>query len=611
MVGTPRLTIMFANLKQLAEKVASIDLTNNKKQRQEAAAKIYNPAATSSLFDEDDDILTKNYNNLQPLYMKRTSKEEKSGPEEVQSQPREPVAQMPVAPRANNPEPTIPGLFGALMKKVSATLTDPTPFNQQSRQAHGAWQHQTQQQQEIVVVERPKEAYELPLYEYMFIDTPRYLFETHLLDEILSRDDLDDSYNEQLRQVLEHASKHPQRWEVAPIDRNKLHNYLDTCAEMEIVLSTIQTSEKMHAVFESVEDEWKRDLSVFLINMDATHLMPLVFAEFVANTGLKYTNRLRLSRRTLSHTASDEEDESDDDSMTTPEIELNKERQDAGANEADGEYGGFAISGICNPVGEWVRGKKYEHFREKIGAAIDGMVGNSSRIDKTIGKMIHKNGDNFWASCDELHQTAEDTEKLEQATCSMRSHLSKIKSECFEAKERVHKIQQKKRKVEEALNLVQALKTRYEKIIRFCKLNIIDADQDELPEVYEALMISLVHLDKPVPQEMAKILLPQTVRRTVLEQLEIIKRRIKGELYTHIGLYNHLVDTQPPPRELVDVFMLYNEISSKYKELVSDHPQELCKFAEDSILLKTHCMQLLNMDDSLTCIQSNIITDFF
>lgn len=601
---------MFANLKQLAEKVASMDLTNINKQKQEAAAKIYNPAATSSLFDEDDDILTKNYNNIQPLYMKRTSKEERPGPEEAQSLPREPIAQMPVAPRANNPEPTIPGLFGALIKKVSATLTDPTPFHRQNRQAHGAWQ-QTQQQQEMQTVDRPKEAYELPEYEYMFIDTPRCLFETHLLDEILSRDDLEDSYHEQLRAVLEHASKYPQRWETPPIDRHKLHNYLDTCAELEIVLSTIQTSEKMHAVFESVEDEWKRDLSVFLVNMDATHLMPLVFAEFVASSGLKYTNRLRLCRRTPSHAASDEEDESEDDSITTPEKEPSDPERHGDASGGDGELEGLAIPGICDPVGEWVRDKKYQHFREKIGTAVDGMVGNSSRIDKTIGKMIHKNGDNFWASCDELHQTAEETEKLEQATCSMRSHLSKIKSECFEAKEIVHKIQLKKRKVEEALSLVQALKTRYEKIIRFCKLNIIDADQDELPEVYEALMISLVHLDKPVPQEMVKILLPQIVRRTVLEQLEIIKRRIKGELYTHIGLYNHLVDRQPPPRELVDVFMLYNEISSKYKELVSDHPQELCKFAEDSILLKTHCMQLLNMDDSLTCIQSNIITDFF
>lgn len=588
---------MFANLKQLAEKVASMDLSGSNKQKQDAAAKIYNPAATSSLFDEDDDILAKNYNNLQPLYMKKVSREEKPSREEVYP---EPVARMPIAPRANQaPLPDVKGMFGALIKKVSTSLGETGPNRA----------NPPPNMQRDVVFMGPKQAHELPVYEYMFIDTPRHLFESHLLDEILSAEDLEDSYNEPFRQMLEHTSKHPQRWQEFPLDTNILHNYLDTCAELEIVLSTIETSERMHQVFETVEDEWKKDLSVFLINMDATYLMPIVFAEFVAPTGLVYTNRRKFFGRMIhASTVTDEDEESEDSSLHTPE----KPQQAAGKEDhLSIELVEAPLCRISNADGDWIKIRKFDSFRDGIQTAVDGMVGNRDRIDKTIGKLIHKNSDNFWKSCDELHQTAEETEKLEEATCMLRSHLSKVKTECFEANERVHKYQLKKKKVEEAMALVQTLKTKYEKIIRFCKLNIIDADQDELPEVYEALMISLVHLDKPVPPEMSRILLPDIVRRTVLEQLEIIKRRIKGELYTHLGLYNHLVDSQPPPRDLVDVFMLYNEISEKYKELVDEYPQELCKFAEDSILLKTHAMQLLNMDDSLTCIHSNIITDFF
>ena len=419
---------------------------------------------------------------------------------------------------------------------------------------------------------------------YKRIDTPKNIWEKKDLEEVLSYDDLQHGFDEEFRKSLETACVRKTGRSEGEVNMIKIADFLDKCKYLLIVKFTIDNSEREDEMVQSEDSVVaSNDLHMHILNCDDEMYLSLLFNDLLSDIVKKKKNRDR----------STEEGIDGGDSFS-------QEDEDEGSNAGSAKSGGSRME---------IYLKRFVSKRDIVQRVLDGLNRKIAVVNKSIANIVSKRNNDFWGTCDDFIKIDEENDNLMHSVSDLRRKLPIIRTAVFEKWKVVRKLIENRKKIQTALEAVEGAKKKFKKILKFCKLDLINADINELPAIYEVLMLSYLNIKR---DKRGHDFYSITTRMSdmILMRIEIMKKRLRGLLYQLISLYNQDLES-PPSKELVNIFIIYNSISEKFKEAQEEYMEESQEFAEDAILLKANCFQLLHMDDTLHCIHSNIITDFF
>jgi len=407
---------------------------------------------------------------------------------------------------------------------------------------------------------------------YKKIETPRNIWDKRDLEDILSFDDLELGFDESFRAELE-ASLAVRQKPPEELCLQRMGEFAQKCEFLQILKCTIDNHLSLEPVAANDGDlATAQGFHLHLLACPAEHYLAVVFNELV----------FPAARQAPDSDDSDQENSSSNSGTS--------------ARSGTGHLDRFVRRFVCK--------------RDKVLTVLDDLNRKRVEVDTRIASIVNKRNCDFWGTCQEFVRLDSEYEGLDEKVADLRRKLAVCKSASVDQYRRVKSLIDRKDRVQRSLLILQTAKEKFRKIIKFCKFDLINAELEELPDIYEGLLLSYFGVLQGSEDFRSLGCLPRRVTEMILFRLEVIKKRLKGLLYNHLNVYN-LEQDRPPSKELISLFMIYNLISDKFREAQEDHPEESQQFAEDSILLKSHCFQLLHMDDTLTCVHSNIITDFF
>lgn len=402
---------------------------------------------------------------------------------------------------------------------------------------------------------------EKEVFTYKFIDSPKCIWDKNDLEDVLSYDDLNNGYDEEFRTQLELASK--QKFKAVDLNHDKLEDYMEDCSQIELILATIDIMAHSAIQEPSFEFDCKREVSTFFVNVREDIFVGIFFKEFVEQ------------RFDLNVVA-----------VQSPGLEVSPKAQ--------------------NPRGFTLL--RFEKFIEDFNQLETELNINKRSVEKSICSIFKNKNCDFWGTCQDYFKMGEEVQDLTDSVSALRQKMLICKRAGGDKSQSlIRKFKMSQMKTS-SLKLLEKARAKFSSVIRFCKLDLINANQDELPVVYETLAEFYLRLSKP--DELDELKIKKICLEMILERLEIIKRRMKGTLYTYLTIFNTAQD-QEPPEELIDILELYTSISEKAEDIQEKFKLDSQLFAEDVILLKAHCLQLLHMDDGLTCVHSELVMSYF
>lgn len=117
------------------------------------------------------------------------------------------------------------------------------------------------------------------IYEYKFIDTPRNIWDRKDVDEILSFDDLEHGFDENFRKSLEEAGKN--KYRPSELTHEAIEEYMEDCDHMQVIMSTIDLLLHGGICESTLEDDCKKDVSTFFVNVPEEVFITIFFKEYI------------------------------------------------------------------------------------------------------------------------------------------------------------------------------------------------------------------------------------------------------------------------------------------------------------------------------------------
>ena len=398
------------------------------------------------------------------------------------------------------------------------------------------------------------------IYTYKLMETPKNIWEKNDLDEILSYDDLNHGFDEEFRANLEESAK--KKFKAVTVSQDMIDDYMEDCDHLQLIMSTIDIMAHSGVSESGFDEDCKKEVSTFFVNVPEDVFLSIFFKEFVEprfQFGFPPSSPLF---------------------KESPKIQF------------------------INDVH-----KQYSRLVDTFTFLDTDLRIKKRSVERSITMIIKNKNCDFWGTCQDYFRMCDESYALSEKVGYLRTKLEFCKKSAITKTLQLTNQFKKRNLKHRAMKLIQKAKDKFTKIINFCKLDLISANQDELPVVYEVLVISYINLQAP-DADLDSLSIKKVVLDSILERVEIIKRRLKGMLYTYLTLFNSTQDDEPSD-DLVDVLELYTTISDKAQDIQDKYKVESELFAEDVILLKAHCLQLLHMDDSLSCVQNEFIMSYF
>jgi hypothetical protein len=245
---------------------------------------------------------------------------------------------------------------------------------------------------------------------------------------------------------------------------------------------------------------------------------------------------------------------------------------------------------------------------ESIQALLDTINKHKLQVDCSIKSIVNKRNCDFWGINRRFVGVCSESEALARSVGGLRSSVCALRRQAVSKNQQLKRLYLKRRQKEELLDALEVFGLKYRGALACCSEEAMACTLEEVPAVYERLVVAAVQVSGETQDRLVGLLARKTFA-FVDARLGVLRKRLKSLLYLHLGLFE-ADQEQPPHQELVRVFMVYTEISQKHRRLASADPR-FDMYAADSILLKAHCCDLAHLDDSLTCLEQAIITDFF
>lgn len=404
------------------------------------------------------------------------------------------------------------------------------------------------------------EVQERTVFTYKFIDTAKNIWEKNDLDEILSYDDLNYGFDEEFRASLEEAAKN--KFKAVQVSQERIDEYMEDFDHLEVIMSTIDIMASNSLNESGLDEDCRKDVSTFFVNVPEEVFVSIFFKEMI-EPRFEYGSP-----------------PSSPNSQDSVKMQFFKDVH-----------------------------KQYARLVETFSFLEVDLGVKKRSVERSITMIIKNKNCDFWGTCQDYFRMCDESNMLTQKVCTLRNQIEICKKTAVSKTIELMKKFKNRKQKQQAVDLLMKAKEKLTKIINFCKLDLISANQVELPVVYEVLVISYINLKKPDP-ELDNLAVKKVVLSTIIERIEIIKRRLKGMLYTYLTLFNSAQE-EDPSDDLLDVLDLYTSISEKAQDIQEKYNVESEQFAEDVILLKAHCLQLLHMDDSLNCVHNDVIMSYF
>lgn len=309
---------------------------------------------------------------------------------------------------------------------------------------------------------------------------------------------------------------------------------------------------------------------------------------------------------------------------------------------------------------------KNEFLLDKFQTLVDSLNMKQRIVERNIISIIKAEHSKAWKVNEDFfnfYTKSNDSNQIDGLVKNLRSKLSFCNKVAVKKTTEMHQKIRKAKAKRRLLDTIQNIKTNLlDKIIK------IDSDpgscpQEDLPELYETslknyLQIELFTLETapkaqteeetqpeseadPIsaPPTTPTLSLVSSLRNHSHCTLSLIKKRLKQTLYNELIAFSQSLQS-PPSKSMIDLLILFNRISDIFSTVKASTDlsntsnqasnqasnkdsndfsasvlagvlnEEL--FQDDSFLLKSYCLQLMHMDDSLhQCVSSNIVTDFF
>lgn len=143
--------------------------------------------------------------------------------------------------------------------------------------------------------------------------------------------------------------------------------------------------------------------------------------------------------------------------------------------------------------------------------------------DRSITSIIKNNNREFYQALTSYFSFSEISAALSDQVTSLKTKIAVCKEACVKKSLELLRKYKKQKQIKLSLDLIEKAKEKYSKMIKFCQLDIINANQDELPEVYEVLVLSFSNFKKSDP-ELDNTSIKRSVLAMILERIEIIKK---------------------------------------------------------------------------------------
>jgi hypothetical protein len=124
-----------------------------------------------------------------------------------------------------------------------------------------------------------KQEAERVVFQYKFIDTPKNIWEKKDLEDVLSFDDLENGFDEEFRRRLEEAAKN--KFKPTQVSQDIINEYMEDCDHMQVIMSTFDIL--MHSIVNepNFEDDCKKDVSTFFVNVSEGVFVTIFFKEYI------------------------------------------------------------------------------------------------------------------------------------------------------------------------------------------------------------------------------------------------------------------------------------------------------------------------------------------
>lgn len=408
-------------------------------------------------------------------------------------------------------------------------------------------------------------------YEFEALPPPKNLWDHEGLDEVMDLQCLEENFDEELRCALEEAQRHRHK-PCEELDMRKVGRYLDKCNDLIILKFTMSNiSESDSHLEESIKDSIKP----FTLELEDGELTTRLFQN---NSELQW---------------------------------LRTGTKNEGTDEPYAAQGMISVQAIKE--NEFDLYRKSSESQEKVRQCLNRLLNQYNYVDGFIKHMIKsKSGGLIPSFLRMADQHKNIDEKLEKIV-----DLKKKLSSCVTSLSHIRRIGSQTKLLDRKKQLLEDMKRAkdaFSKIVRYCNLDIINAQVEELPVIYEVLLIFWLNLNEETFQGVVEAIRAKTLS-LVIDRLSVIKKRLKGLLFTLLIEYNEVYDpleedSRPPDKQLVQLLMAYTGISETAKKHLPKSQTPLA-FEEDKILLKSDCLQLFHLDDSLSCIHNSVVRDFF